>query len=54
MIKVEYELTEEEKRMFELSRKEDEGTILPEEKSDLDFYIRQCEIELENDMKYQW
>ena len=41
-------------RYKELSRKEEEGTITPEEQSDLDFYIRQCEIELENDIKYQW
>ena len=41
-------------RYKELSRKEEEGTITPEEQSDLDFYLREAEWELQDDIKYQW
>jgi hypothetical protein len=46
--------TEEELRYMELSRKEDEGTLTAEERSDLDFLERQAEWEMYEDLKYQW
>lgn len=46
--------TEEELRYMELSKKEDEGTLTAEERSDLDFLESQAEWEMYEDLKYQW
>ena len=51
-IKLTYELTEEEQRMFDLIRKEEEGTITEEEQSDLDYYLKEAEYEMYEDLKY--
>lgn len=51
-IKLTYELTEEEQRMFDLIRKEEEGTITEEEQSDLDFYLKEAEYSMYEDLKY--
>ena len=47
-------ITEDEKRYMELSKKQDEGTITPEEQSDLDWLEQQAEWEMYEDLKYQW
>lgn len=46
--------TEEELRYMELSKKEDEGTLTAEERSEMDFLERQAEWEMYEDLKYQW
>ena len=40
--------------VMELSKKEDEGTLTEEERSDLDFLERQAEWEMYEDLRYQW
>ena len=47
-------VTLDEQRYRELSKKEDEGTLTEEERSDLDFLERQAEWEMYEDLKYQW
>ena len=51
-IKLTYELTEEEQRISDLIRKEEEGTITEEEQSDLDYYLKEAEYEMYEDLKY--
>ena len=46
--------TEEELRYMELSKKEDEGTLTPEERSEMDWLEQQAEWEMYEDLKYQW
>jgi hypothetical protein len=47
-------MTLDEQRYMELSKKEDEGTLTEEERSDLDFLEKQAEWEMYEDLKYQW